>query len=305
VSFLDPTVVAKLGAMPLRARIIVEGALSGMHRARLHGSSVEFSEHKEYSPGDEIRHIDWKAYAKVDRYYVKQFEQESQLTTYLVLDASASMGYRGDGLSKLSYAAHVLAALAYLLTRQRDKVGLCVFGDERLDAYVPPRGRATHLHDLLAVLGEVDAAGARGAEPAAPALDRVAELSRRRPGLVVLASDLFDPDQRAFTVLRRMRAQRHDVAVFHILDPHELELPFEGLTLFESLEDDRRLLANPGAIRREYRRRMAAFLDRARTECTDGGIDYHLASTAQPLEKTLLDFVTLRTRGAPRQAWSS
>jgi uncharacterized protein (DUF58 family) len=296
VAFLDPQAVAALGTMPLRARVIVEGALTGLHRARLHGSSVEFAEHKEYSPGDEIRHIDWKAYAKVDRYYVKQFEQESQLSAHLVLDASGSMAYRGDGLAKLAYASYLLAALAYLLIRQRDKVGLTVFGDPAKDTYVPPRARATHLHDILAVLDQVWDGCAAGDESAAVALDRVAELTRRRRSLVVLASDLFDPDAAALTVLRRLRAQRHDVVLFHILDDHEIELPFEGLTVFESLEDDRRLLVNPVAVRRQYRRRLEEFLDQARTECASGGVDYHLIRTSQPLERTLLDFITQRTR---------
>src|SRR5689334_22184114 len=133
MGFLDPNVLARLGPLPVKARIIVEGALSGMHRASHHGSSVEFAEHKEYSAGDDIRHLDWKVYAKADRYYVKQFEQESELTAYLILDASGSMGYRGDSLSKLEYASYLLASLAYLLIRQRDKVGLLVFGDETLE----------------------------------------------------------------------------------------------------------------------------------------------------------------------------
>jgi uncharacterized protein (DUF58 family) len=302
-SFLDPVTLARTGGMPVKARVIVEGALSGLHRARLHGSSVEFAEHKEYSPGDEIRHIDWKAYAKVDRYYVKQFEQESQLTAYLVLDASGSMDFRGAGIAKVEYGAYVLAAMAYLLIRQQDKVGLSVFGDRGIDAYVPPRGRATHLQDMLAVLEGVVGGGARGDEPAAEALERIGELARRRRGLIVLCSDLFDPDDRALTVLRRLRAQRHDVAVFHLLDPHERELPYDGLTLFQSLEDDRQVLANPAAIRREYLKRMEEFLGRVSAECTAGGIDYRLVSTTQPLEQTLLDFLMTRARGAGRR-WS-
>src|SRR5215208_7985794 len=149
---LDPVALARLGSLPLKARVIVEGALSGLHRARLHGSSVEFAEHKEYTPGDELRHIDWRAYAKGDRYYVKQFEQESQLTVYLVLDASASMNFAGGGIAKLEYAGLSLAALAYLTIQQQDKVGLLACGDRAIETLVPPRARATHLHDLLGVL---------------------------------------------------------------------------------------------------------------------------------------------------------
>jgi uncharacterized protein (DUF58 family) len=303
VPFLDPTTIARLGALPVRARVIVEGALSGLHRARLHGSSVEFAEHKEYSPGDEIRHIDWKAYGKVDRYYVKQYEQESQLTVYLVLDASGSMAFAGGGLRKLDYAATALAALAYLVIKQQDKVGLRVFGDRAVDVLVPPRARNTHLHDVLAVLDGAMQGGGRGDESPADALERIAELARRRRALIVLASDLFDPEDRTLDVLRRLRARRHDVAVLHILDPHERTLPYEGMTLFEALESDHRVLANPAAIRKEYLARMAAFLARTAAGCADGGVDYHLVSTDRPVEATLLDVIARRTRlasGVPR-----
>jgi uncharacterized protein (DUF58 family) len=296
VPFLDPTTIARLGAMPIRARVIVEGAMTGLHRARLHGSSVEFAEHKVYSPGDEIRHIDWKAYGKLDRYYVKQFEQESQLTVYLVLDASGSMEFAGGGLRKLEYAATALAALAYLVIGQQDKVGLRVFGDPSVDQLVPPRGKTTHLHDVLAVLDQVIAAGGRGEASPADALERIAEQARRKRALIVLASDLFDPDDRALEVLRRLRAQKHDVALLHILDPHERTLPYEGLTVFEALESDHKLLANPTAIRKEYLARMEAFLARVAARCTEGGIDYHLISTDRPIEATVLDFLAARPR---------
>jgi uncharacterized protein (DUF58 family) len=299
---LDPVTVSRLETLPVRARVIVEGALSGLHRARLHGSSVEFAEHKEYSPGDEIRHIDWKVYGRADRFYVKQFEQESELSCYLALDASGSMEYGGDGLTKLRYAAHLLAALAYLLIRQRDKVGLLVFGDEGLDRYVPPRARPAHLHDLLAVLDEVTRAGGRGSEPTYVALDRLGELTRKRRSLVIVASDLFEPEARSLGILRRLRARGHDVALFQILHPHELELPFEGLTLFESLEDKRQLMADPAAIRRQYKRRMAEFLDRVRSECVRGGVEYHLVATSRPLEQALLDFLTQRGGRGPVRA---
>src|SRR5215813_7793051 len=157
---LDPQAIAKLGNLTIKARVIVEGALTGLHRASVHGASVEFAEHKEYSPGDELRHVDWKAYAKVDRYYVKQYEQESQLTVYLVLDASASMAFGGGGLPKLEYAGLILAALAYLVIQQQDKVGLLACGDRAIETLVPPRARTTHLHDLLAVLDQLMMRGA-------------------------------------------------------------------------------------------------------------------------------------------------
>ena len=306
MSFLDPSALAQVSGMPLRARIVVEGALTGMHRARLRGSSVEFAEHKEYAPGDEIRHIDWKAYAKLDRYYVKQFEQESQLTAFLVLDASASMSYAGKGISKMAYSAYLVAALAYMLVHQRDRVGLLAFGDRGIDSYVPPRARPAHLRDLLAALEELEKRGGRGDEPAAAALDRVAELAGRRRALIVLASDLFEKDSDSLAVLRRLHTRGHDVTVFHVLDPDELELPFRGLTRFESLEDQRALLVDPEAVRRAYLRRLHAFLDGAERACIDAGVSYQRVPTSQPVERTLLDFLGMRARlaGANR-TWSS
>lgn len=296
---IDPAQLARFGSLTVRARVIVEGALSGLHRASVHGSSVEFAEHKEYTPGDELRHVDWKAYAKLDRYYVKQFEQESQLTVYLVLDASASMAFAGGGMVKLEYAGLVLAALAYLVIQQQDKVGLIACGDRALDTMVPPRGRTTHFHDLMSVLGSIIERGATGDESPAAALLRIAELARRRRALIVLASDLFDADDAALRALAQLRAQRHDVSVLHILDPHERSFPYDGLTQFDALESAHKMLVNPGAIRRDYLERMEAFLSRVRGVLTAAGVDYHLVDTSRPLEQTLLGLLVTRSRLGP------
>ncbi len=262
---ISPEQLARLGSLPIKARVIVEGALSGLHRASVHGSSVEFAEHKEYSPGDELRHVDWKAYAKLDRYYVKQYEQESQLTVYLVLDASASMKFAGGGLPKLEYAGLLLAGLAYLVIQQQDKVGFIACGDRSIEAVVPPRARASHLHDVLGVLDQVMQ---RGKAPptqiaGAAALERIAELARRRRRCA-------DRRPRRICSTRmttwsssgcaQLRAQRHDVSVVHVLDPHERTFPYDGLTEFHALESHDKLLVNPQAIRRDYLERMDAFL---------------------------------------------
>jgi uncharacterized protein (DUF58 family) len=296
---MDPAQLARLGSLPIQARVIVEGALSGLHRAAVHGSSVEFAEHKEYSPGDELRHVDWKAYAKLDRYYVKQFEQESQLTVYLVLDASASMTFAGGGIAKLAYGGMALAALAYLVIQQQDKVGLIVCGDKQLETLVPPRARTTHLHDLMSVLESILARGGTGDESPAASLSRIAELTRRRRALIVLASDLFDADDHTLPLLVQLRAQRHDVSVLHILAPHERHFPYDGLTQFESLETAHKLLVNPAAIRHDYLERMEAFLARTRGTLKAAGIDYHLTETSQPLEETLLELLVARSRLGP------
>jgi uncharacterized protein (DUF58 family) len=296
---IDPAQLARLGSLPIKARVIVEGALSGLHRASVHGASVEFAEHKEYSPGDELRHVDWKAYAKLDRIYVKQFEQESQLTIYLVLDASASMAFSGGGVSKLEYGGLCLAALAYLVIQQQDKVGLLTCGDRKIETLVPPRARTNHLHDLLGVLDQVMSRGGAGDESPADALTRIAELSRRRRALIVLASDLFDSDDRTLAALAQLRAQRHDVSVLHVLDPHEIDFPYDGLTQFESLENDHKMLVNPNAVKREYQARMTEFLARCRGTLSGAGVDYHQVSTDRALERTLLDLVVARSRLGP------
>ncbi len=290
----DPDKLPVSSGLALRAREILDGALSGLHRARLHGSSVEFSSHKEYSPGDEIRHIDWKTYARNDRYYIKQFEHESEVTAYLVLDASASMAYAGRGPSKLEVATHILAALAYLLIGQRDKVGLLVFGAESRDGYLPPRSRPAHLHDLLDVLERTRAGGASGEESPGSALERIADLTRKRKSLIVVASDFFDASGRAPTVLSHLRAQGHDVAAFHVLDDDELRLPFEGLTEFVALEGSRTLLVHPGSIRKHYQSELRAFLQRFQSQCVDAAVDYEMSPTSQPVEQTLLHFLSHR-----------
>jgi uncharacterized protein (DUF58 family) len=296
---MNPAQLARLGSLPIQARVIVEGALSGLHRAAVHGSSVEFAEHKEYSPGDELRHVDWKAYAKLDRYYVKQFEQESQLTVYLVLDASASMAFSGGGIAKLQYGGLLLAALAYLVIQQQDKVGLIACGDRSLETLVPPRGRTNHFHDLMSVLESILARGAAGDESPAAALARIAELTRRRRALVILASDLFDPDDETLRALAQLRAQRHDVSVLHLLDPHERSFPYDGLTQFDALESAHKMLVNPAAIRRDYLERMEGFLTRVRGALTAAGVDYHLVDTSQPPEQTLLALLVARSRLGP------
>ncbi len=299
VAAIDPAQLARLGSLPIKARVIVEGALSGLHRASVHGSSVEFAEHKEYSPGDELRNVDWKAYAKLDRYYVKQFEQESQLTVYLVLDASASMAFGGGGLPKLEYAGLLTAALAYLVVEQQDKLGFVACGDRAVETIVPPRARTSHLHDVLGVIERVVAAGGKGDESPAHALARIAELTRRRRALIILATDLFDANDATLTELAHLRAQRHDVSVIHILDPHERTFPYDGLTEFVALESTNKMLVNPSAIRAAYLERMDAFLTKCKGMLAAAGVDYHLTSTDRRLEDTLLELLVARTRLTP------
>ena len=296
--YLDPVSLARLSNLELRARSVVEGALSGLHRSPHHGSSVEFAEHKEYSAGDEIKHIDWKAYGKFDKYYVKRFEEETELRAYLLIDSSASMAYRREGVSKLEYARLVAASLAYLLLKQQDQVGMVAFG-EKLRGYLPPRSRGGHLSDLLTAL---EAIVPEGRTDLPRALAYLSEVAQRR-ALIVVFSDLLGGDDNTLRhLLRGLRARKHDVVVFQLLDRDEMTLPFEGTTVFESMEDDRKLLADPGDVRKAYLAELNKLIDGYRRGLAEGDVEYHVVQTTQPPAQLLLDFLTgpYRTMGRRR-----
>ncbi|MCC6994280.1 MAG: DUF58 domain-containing protein [Deltaproteobacteria bacterium] len=294
-ALLDPVVLAQIATRKLRARHVVHGALAGLHRSPHHGSSVEFAEHKEYSPGDDLRHVDWRALARFDKYYVKRFETETELAAYLVVDTSGSMGYAGGAReSKLLYASRLAASLAYLLIQQRDRVGLVASGAGALTAYVPPRARTTHLPALLGVLEGLSPAGATSLDLA---LDHVLKVARRR-SLVVLLSDLLDPAGEAtLQRLGRLSAGGHDVVVLHVLDDDELEFPFERLTQFESLEDERKLLVEPRTMRAAYLAELKAFLERTRRALQDHRVDYRLAPTSVSIDRPLVELLDARAHG--------
>jgi uncharacterized protein (DUF58 family) len=292
---LDPAVLAKLGNLRLRVRAIAEGILTGLHRSPHHGQSVEFAEHKEYTPGDDIRRIDWKAYGKFDKYYVKRFEQETNLRAYLVVDASGSMGYRGahDGLTKLEVASALAASLAYLLFRQQDAAGLVLVGDQVRGA-IPPRASASHLGPLVESL---EAARAEGPTRLASAVDWITERAPRRSS-VVLFTDLMDADEQVLRRIAQLGLRRHDVTVFHVLDPAELEFPFEDPTLFLSMEDGREVEAHPRDVRRGYLELFSRWLADVKRTAAEADVDYQLCRTDRPLDEVLLPFLARRERTA-------
>lgn len=290
--YLDPSALMRLGGLLVRARALVEGAIAGMHRSPHKGSSVEFAEYKEYAPGDEIKHIDWKAFAKFDKYYVKQFEDETNLRAWLVLDSSGSMDFASEdaqGVTKLDYARTLAAGLAYLFLRQGDAVGVMTF-DDKPGLSIPPSSRTSHLDDVLQIL---DAAPGKGRTDIAGALSALAERARRR-GLVLIVSDMLDDAERVMTLAKVMRKRRQEVAIFHILDPAELTLPYEGLVLFEGLEGEGDLLVDPDDIRDRYQEELRAHLDHIDAECREGDIEYFHTLTTRPIEETLLGFLTGR-----------
>jgi uncharacterized protein (DUF58 family) len=279
---LDAESLAKLSGLQLRFQAVVEGTLAGIHPSPHHGSSIEFAEHKEYSPGDDLRHLDWKAVGKFDRYYIKRYEDETDLKAYLLLDCSGSMAY-GEPLSKLEYGSVLVASLAYFLTRQGDQPSLLAFA-HGVEHYIPPRARSAHMTEVLGALEELSAAGGTDLVRAVGYLSEV--MAPR--SLVVVVSDLLDPGEDALKLLRHLRAKRSYVVLFHLLHGDELEFPFSEVTLFQSMEDERQVLVDPGGVRRSYLEEIGRFIERTRRICTEGEIEYHQISTNEALDRVLL-----------------
>jgi uncharacterized protein (DUF58 family) len=292
-SYLDFDVLARIDNMQLLARVVVEGFLLGLHRSPYRGFSVEFAEYRQYSPGDEIKHIDWKVYGKTDRYYIKQFEEETNLTCYILLDASASMGYRSGegGLSKLQYGCYMTACLAYFMMRQRDAAGLTIF-DDKIRSVLPPRLRQTHLKHVLAELekcrpgGETDIAGP---------MHHLAEGLKRR-GLIILISDLMSDPEAVLGALQHFRFEGHDILVFHVMDHAELTFPFDTMTEFTDLETRDKALVSPEGIREAYMKELNGFLAFYEKGCADVKADYKLFDTTRPLELALSEYLFRRSR---------
>lgn len=286
---LDAATLSRIAGLKFRARAVVEGVLSGLHKSPHQGQSVEFAEHKEYAPGDEIRHLDWKAYGKFDKYYVKRFEHETNLRAVMVVDTSGSMGFGTSGLSKLDVGRVLAATLAHLLLRQQDAAGVALVAQGRF-AEIPPRAAAGHLSVLLDAL---EGAEAKGATDLAMTADTLAEKLPRR-SLVCVFSDFLDERQDALKRVLALRSRKHDVAVFHLVDKAELEFPYEDPTLFLSLEDERRVEVNPREIRESYLEQFHAFLDATRDACRAADCDYERVQLDRPLDEYLLRFIGRR-----------
>lgn len=287
--FLHPEAIARISRMELRARHIVEGFLSGMHRSPYFGQSVEFAQHREYAPGDDLRHLDWKVWARQDRYYVKQFEEETNLRATLLVDVSSSMRYGSGPLSKFDYAATAAVSLAYLAILQQDAVG-CVAFDERVRSKIPLAAKKNHLASIIHAL-----------EVTAPAnktdvSDILAEVAESYPprGMMILFSDLLTEREGLFKGLRQLRQRGHDVMVFHIMDDDELDFPFNGPTRFEGLESPDFLNCNPRALRDGYLAALGRFLDDVRRRLAEHTVDYALIRTSDPLDAALARYLSNR-----------
>jgi len=286
---LQPEAVSRIARLELMARHVVEGYLTGLHRSPYFGQSIEFAQHREYVVGDDPRRIDWKVWSKTDKYYIKQYEEETNLRSMLIVDVSESMQFGTQSLNKYEYACAIAACLSYLLLRQQDAVGLMTF-DESVRAVVPQRSKRNHLSALLTAL---DAQSPAKKSDLYSVLRKVAEGQSQR-GMIVLISDLFAPREGLFRGLNLLRHRGHDVLVLHVLDDEELDFNYSGTTRFEGLEEAGELLCDPRALRDGYLTAMQGFLEELRRHCAGHTIDYQTIRTSQNLDAVLSHYISHR-----------
>ncbi len=278
--------------MELRARLVVEGFITGLHKSPYHGFSVEFAEHRQYMPGDEIKHIDWKIYGKTDRYYIKQYEEETNLKSYIILDASRSMDYASPGnIRKIEYASYLAASLAYMMVKQQDAVGLAIF-DEAVTSYLPPHATKGYLRQILIALQRLQASKRTGA---GRSLHQVADRIKRR-GLVIVVSDLFDKPEEVIGALKHFRHKKNEVIVMHVLDPMERSFAFGGDAMFKDMETSEQMMTQPWQIQKAYQRAMVEYLDHYKRECRENSIDYVLLDTKTPFDQAMVEYLSKRAR---------
>jgi uncharacterized protein (DUF58 family) len=290
--YLRPEVIRQVARLDLRARFIVEGFLSGLHASPFHGFSVEFSEHRKYAPGDDIKDLDWTVYAKTERYYVKKFQAETSVTGYLAADLSASMGYTyRQEMTKFDYAICLAAALGYLMIHQQDPVALVAF-DTHLRACLPPRCKRTHLANILSVLANLQPAGATDIPGS---LHQLAGLIKSK-SLVMIFSDLLTEPGPVLEAVHHLRHRGNEVILFHILDEAEVHFPFEGVVEFEDVETPSRLTVDAQGMREDYLQAIAEFRETYRADCGKAGIDYVAMDTSVGFDKALLEYLRQRQR---------
>jgi len=289
--YLEPEVVSKLANLGLVGRLVVEGFITGLHKSPHKGFSVEFAEHRQYVPGDDLRYLDWTVFARTDHFFIKQYEEETNVKAYLVLDRSASMGFGSAGITKLQYASYLAAALTYLMIRQRDGVSLVTF-DSEIRRLLPPRSRPTQLRAILEEL--------EGLEPGEPSnisrtFHDLAENIKRR-GLVIILSDLLDDPDAVLPALQHFRHNKHELLIFHILDPQELHFKYEDYSTFQDLETGRQLPLDPAFFRQTYLDRIEAFQARFKRFASESRVDYVMLDTSVPYDRSLMAYLAKRAR---------
>lgn len=289
--FLDPKVLARIDNLELLSRTVVSGFINGLHRSPFLGLSLDFAEHRQYMPGDDIRRIDWRLYARTDRYYVKEFEADTNSNFVVALDVSSSMAYSGAGIPKMDYARYLAACLTYFAKGQRDRVGLVTFDTDVVD-YVPPS--AKHLEIILHTLNRIDTGKGREGNLARP-LTKATERLRRK-GMVVLISDFYEDPGSVLDAVKPLRARGHDLMVFHLLDSNEIDFPFDDAAQFEDLESGELLPINPKAVREQYKAAVQNHLTEISRLFRENQIDYALHNTSQPLDFALFNFLSARER---------
>jgi len=289
--YYEPQKLARIRNLQLLAHTVVEGYISGLHRSPFKGFSAEFAEYREYTPGDDLKHFDWKVFARSDKRYVKQYEEETNLSCTILLDASGSMGYGSDELTKFDYGCCLTAALTYLMIHQRDQVGLVIFG-QSVRQRIPPRNSPAHLKNLLEQLEQARPGGPTGI---AASLHAIADSTRRR-GIVIVISDLVDDQSEVMNALNHFRHNRNEVILFNLFDRAETELPFNGLVEFQDMETNQRMQVRADVVREEYRRKFEEFLRRYQRDCAAARVDYQLVTTDLPYELMLAEYINRRER---------
>jgi uncharacterized protein (DUF58 family) len=290
--FLDPEILAKVPNLEIVAKRLVEGVFVGYHKSPQLGYSVEFVDHRDYVAGDDLRTVDWRVWARKDKYYVKRFEMESQLKATILLDVSKSMDFGEGKLTKLVYGSVLAASLAYLIIHQNDMAGLVTF-DQKIRDYIGARGSRSHLRTILHALGNVAPGPSTNV---GEICHHLAETIRSR-GMIVVISDLLDEPEAVLHGLRHFQHKRHDVIVFHLLDDAELDFDYTEIANFRDVESGGRLAVDPPAFRKTYQERLEKYLAQIRDGCQHSGIEYNLVRTSTPIEKTLSDYITFRARG--------
>jgi uncharacterized protein (DUF58 family) len=291
ISFLDPKVLASISNLELRARTVVEGFLSGLHKSPHRGFSVEFTDYRHYNPGDDIRHMDWKIYARSGEYFIKQYQDETNVRGHILLDCSASMGYGSDSMTKLEYGRTLACALSYFMFSQKDAVGLTAF-DNRIREYLPSRYRRGHLMQILRALAHV--IPGEGTNLTRPISDLAFGLNRK--SMAVVISDLLDDEAAVVKGLQHLRFKGNDVIVFHIMDNAELTFPFERISDFEDSESHETVAVVPQSMRQAYLEELEKFCGFYRQKCRASGIDYCLLNTAKPLDMALSSYLSKRAK---------
>ncbi|MBL7052797.1 MAG: DUF58 domain-containing protein [Candidatus Marinimicrobia bacterium] len=287
--YFDPILLSKVNNLSLAARFVVEGFLVGLHKSPFHGFSAEFSEYRPYNEGEDTRFVDWRYFGKTDRFYVKRFEEETNLRATIILDSSASMGFASGKISKLDYGSFLSAALSHLLLKQRDAVGLTIF-DKSVKIAIPPRSKPSHLKEILTHISNTKA---EGETDIATNLHKIANQTKKR-GMIILISDLLDEPESVISGLKHFRYQGNDVVVFHLLDPQEIEFDYRKNTKFVDLENSESLMTEPWKFQKAYQKTMEDFIVKYRTECRNNSMDYNLVQTAQPLDITLREMMMRR-----------